>query len=166
MSELIVVREHITWKVAWRLEKYLGEIRAASQPYDVVVGEGNLLLNAGGTEVAKLIVGDGTAVAFSAANARIGVGDSATAAAVGQTDLQAGANKAYAAMNASYPQVSAQTMSFQADFGTAVANFAWQEWVIDNKLAAGTKALNRKVTSLGTKTSANTWRFGVTITVG
>ena len=159
------MHDQAKWRVHWRVEKYDGDITPESEPYEVIEREGNLLLNGGITELWNLIAGTGTPTAFDATNARIGVGDSTTAAAAGQTGLQAGTNKAYKPMNASYPSVSGQTVSFQADFGTADANFAWQEWVIDNQAASGTATLNRKVSSLGTKTSSNTWRFGVSITL-
>lgn len=159
------MHDRAQWRVSWRVEKYEGDITPTSTPYEVIDGEGNLLLNGGITELWNLVAGTGSPTKFDATNSRIGVGDSTTAAAASQTDLQAGSNKTYKPMNASYPSVSAQTVSFQADFGTADANYAWQEWVIDNKAVAGTACLNRKVASLGTKTSSNTWRFGVSITL-
>lgn len=101
---------------------------------------------------------------FSNANAYIGVGDSATAYAAGQTDLVAGANKLRKAMDATYPSGAANVQTFRSTFGTSEANFAWNEWGVFNAAAAGTM-LNRKVESLGTKTSAQTWQFTVTLTV-
>lgn len=102
--------------------------------------------------------------AFNNANARIGVGDSSTAFAAGQTDLQAPANKLRKAMDATYPQRAANVLTFQATFGTAEANFAWNEWGVFNAAAAG-QMLNRKVESLGTKTSAQTWQLTVDLTL-
>ena len=55
-------------------------------------------------------------------------------------------------------------MTWRATFGTSDANWAWQEWGVFNAAAAGTM-LNRKVTSLGTKTSAATWQLTVSVTV-
>ena len=101
---------------------------------------------------------------FSNANSYIGVGDSTTAYAAGQTDLQASTNKLRKAMDATYPQLSTNVITFRSTFGTSDANFAWQEWGVFNGSSGGTM-LNRKVESLGTKTSAQTWQFTVTLTV-
>jgi hypothetical protein len=100
---------------------------------------------------------------FNNANSYIGVGDSTTAYAAGQTDLQAATNKLRKAMDATYPQTSINVVTFRSTFATTDANWAWQEWGVFNASSAGTM-LNRKVESLGTKTSAQTWQFTVTLT--
>lgn len=101
--------------------------------------------------------------AFNNANAHIGVGDSTTAFAVGQTDLQAATNKLRKAMDATYPSGATNVLTFRSTFATGDANFAWQEWGVFNASSAGTM-LNRKVESLGTKTNTQTWQFTVTLT--
>ena len=113
--------------------------------------------------IAQALVGEAF-TAFNNANARIGVGDSSTAFAAGQTDLQAPANKLRKAMDATYPQRAANVLTFRATFGTAEANFAWNEWGVFNAAAAG-QMLNRKVEALGTKTSAQTWQLTVNLTL-
>ena len=113
--------------------------------------------------IAQALAGEAF-TAFNNANARIGVGDSSTAFAAGQTDLQAPANKLRKAMDATYPQRAANVLTFRATFGTAEANFAWNEWGVFNAAAAG-QMLNRKVESLGTKTSAQTWQLTVDLTL-
>ena len=100
---------------------------------------------------------------FSNANAHLGVGDSTTAFAVGQTDLQASSNKLRKAMDATFPSGGSNVITFRSTFGTSDANFAWQEWGVFNASSSGTM-LSRKVESLGTKTSAQTWQFTVTLT--
>jgi len=106
----------------------------------------------------------GTGKAFSNANAYIGVGDSTTAFAAGQTDLQAATNKLRKAMEATYPQVSTNQITFRSLFATGDANWAWEEWGVFNAASSGTM-MNRKVESLGTKTAAQSWQFTVTITL-
>ena len=113
--------------------------------------------------IAQALVGEAF-TAFNNANARIGVGDSTTAFAAGQTDLQAPANKLRKAMDATYPQRTTNVLTFRATFGTAEANFAWNEWGVFNAAAAG-QMLNRKVEALGTKTSAQTWQLTVDLTL-
>lgn len=103
------------------------------------------------------------ATPFNNANSFIGVGDSTTAYAAGQTDLQAATNKLRKAMDATFPTVATNVVTFRATFATTDANFAWQEWGVFNASSAGTM-MNRKVESLGTKTSAQTWQFTVTLT--
>lgn len=101
---------------------------------------------------------------FNNANAYLGVGDSTTVFAAGQTDLQAATNKLRKAMDATYPQRSANVLTFKSTFATGDANFAWEEWGVFNASTAGTM-MNRKVESLGIKTSAQSWAFTVTNTL-
>jgi hypothetical protein len=70
---------------------------------------------------------------------------------------------------------SSGVMTVVATFGTSVGNFHWQEWGIDGGTANGTTVtadgnttpglVNHKITDLGTKTSAASWVFTVTITI-
>lgn len=111
---------------------------------------------------ASLHVGAG-GTAFNNANAYIGVGDSTTAFSAAQTDLQAASNKLRKAMDATFPTLAANVQTFRSTFSTSEANFAWQEWGVFNASSGGTM-MNRKVESLGTKTSAQSWQITVTIT--
>lgn len=135
--------------------------RLGLAPDEVVEVPGNLALNEGITEMWKLVAGI-TATAYSNANARIGVGTSTTAEAATQTGVITAA--VYKAMNASYPSVSAQTITFQSDFGTADANQAWAEWEVDNGATAA-KSANRKVQAFGTKPSTQTWTISANLTL-
>lgn len=157
--------ETIHYKTEWIIHKYLDD-RAyqEAQPFEVSRFDGNLLLNEGITELLNLISGNGTPTAWNNANANLGVGDSNTAEAATQTGLQAATNKLYKAMQATYPQVSAQTVSFQSVFGSADANFAWAEFTVSNTTSDTGKNLNRKVSAQGTKTSGQTWTLTLQIT--
>lgn len=159
------------------IEKFEGEHFDGAIPYETVEIE-NLLMYGGVSCLWQTLLGNGTATAgqaltyFSNTQAAIGVGDSSTAAAAGQTDLQAASNKLRKGMNATYPLhtdgvvVGAATIQFQATFATAEANFAWQEIVIANSATAGTgRILNRAVSSLGTKTSASSWQITISVTI-
>jgi hypothetical protein len=131
--------------------------------------DGNLLLNEGIGRMLDLLIGAG-GVTYAAANAFIGVGTSTTAEAATQTDLSAGAF--YKAMNATFPSRVNQTVSWQSDFTSAEANQAWQEWSISagattasgSGFTVGTTNLNRKVQSLGTKTTG-TWTLTGQVTI-
>lgn len=124
---------------------------------------GNMLLNEGIQEIWDLVIAAGGTTAYNNANADIGVGDSSTAEAATQTDLQAATNKLFKAMNATYPQRSSQTVSWQSDFLTGEANYAWAEWSVRNGNTRN-RNLNRKVQSLGTKASG-TWTLTAQVTL-
>ncbi len=123
------------------------------------------LTNAGRDFIADAIIDNGTPTLYTNANANMSVGDSTTAFAASQTDLQAATNKLRKAMEATYPKKNgANVMQFRSLYGTGDANFAWQEWGVFNAAAAGIM-LSRKVESLGTKTSAQSWQITVDLTV-
>lgn len=121
------------------------------------------LTNAGRDHFAGATVG-AAVTAFNNANSYIGVGDSTTAFAATQTDLQAATNKLRKAQDATYPTQATNVLTFRSTFGTSDANFAWQEWGVFNAATGGTM-LNRKVESLGTKPNTQTWQFTVTLTL-
>lgn len=169
------------WKINWKLEKWLDAATPADTvgvaPDEVVEHDGNLLMYGGVSCLWEVLIGNGTGTAgqtltyFNNANAAIGVGDSSTAAAATQTDLQAASNKLRIAMNSSYPTHTdgvtspAATITFQSSFGSGQANYAWNEVAIFNSSSAGIgRMLNRLVQSFGTK-SGGTWSMTVTVTI-
>lgn len=146
-------------------------------PYERQTVDGNMLMNGGADVLWLLAMGPGTTAVNQAktyfnAHASIGVGNSTAAAVKTQTDLQ-GASKYRKGMEATYPQHTTGTgstanrnITFRALFSTAMANFAWAEWGVFNStsLAQG-RMMNRKVEALGTKTTAATWTFTVTLSI-
>ena len=164
-------QEQASWRCQYKLskyheniEKYRGreeEFRQFFRPYEVIGGEGNCLLNTGIDEMWDLVTG-GSANHYDNTNAQIGVGDSDTAAAATQTDLQAATNKTYKGMESGYPTSTTQKATFKSSFGSSDANYAWKEWVVKHSSSA--KCLNRKVEDLGTK-SSGTWTLEVSITL-
>jgi hypothetical protein len=150
-------------------------------PYDSVESDGNLLTRQGLKRIMDRLVGTASNQALDSTHTRIGVGDDATAAAATQTDLQAGAGSTHRqfelvdAVGTVGTGASSGVVTFVATFESADANFAWAEWGIDGGTADGTTVttegnttpglINRKVSSLGTKTSAAVWVFTVTITI-
>jgi hypothetical protein len=149
-------------------------VGAAEEELEV---HGNLLLNEGiqrlqdmsmiATVTSNQVAGN----PWSNANAFLGVGDSNTAEAATQTELQAATNRFYKAMNATYPSRASQTVSFQSDYTTTEANWAWAEWSIaagattasGAGFTQGTTNLQRKVAALGTK-SSGTWTLTAQVT--
>jgi fatty acid/phospholipid biosynthesis enzyme len=122
------------------------------------------LTNAGRDAIASRLINDATTVEFDNANAKIGVGDSTTAFAVAQTDLQAAANKFRKAMDATFPTIAGNAITFRSTYIGTEANWAWNEWAVFNAAAAGTM-LQRMVEYNGTKLAGQTWVLQVTITV-
>lgn len=125
----------------------------------------NGVVDVGETIALKLLVG-ASATAFNNANAYIGTGDSSTAFAETQDDLQAVTNVLFKGMNAGYPTTPASgSVQFQSDFTNAEGNYAWAEFGTangSNPPGTGT-LLNRKVQNFGTK-SSGTWTITETFT--
>jgi hypothetical protein len=123
------------------------------------------LTTAGAQFIAKAITGLNSPVLFSmpvsGVGYHLGVGDSATAFAIGQTDLQAASNKLRVAVTS--VNESGGVITAIASFGTSQANFAWEEWGSFNNVS-GSTMYQRKVDSLGTKTSAQVWTLTATLT--
>jgi hypothetical protein len=123
----------------------------------------NAYVNTGGALLLDLLIGAGGTV-FSNANAHIGVGDSNTAVAAGQTDLQAATNKLRKAMDSTFPSRAGQVMTWRSTFASGDANFVWAEIALFNNSAAGTM-LSRIVQAMGTKVVGTSWVATYTITV-
>ncbi|MDA8324978.1 MAG: hypothetical protein M0033_02040 [Nitrospiraceae bacterium] len=160
------IKSRLKFKGRIRVEKFAeGAHPETGRPYEVIEAE-NLGLTSGINEILKLATGQG-GTTFTNSNAQIGIGDSTTAPAAGQTDLQAATNKTYKPMNAGYPTApSGGQVQFQATFGSTDANYAWNEFVIKN-VTSGI-CLNRSTNGgagFGTKVSGTTWTATTTITI-
>lgn len=171
-----MVLEKFNYATRWVIRRYANdEAFLNDQPSEVVgadgrvlaaedVIEGNLLLNEGIQLLEDLLIGAG-GTAYNNASAYLGVGDSTTAESAAHTGLQAATNKTYKAMQATYPQRSAQTITWRAVFASADANYAWQEFTIVNASTDTGTNLNRKVSAQGTKASGQTWTLDMTLTI-
>lgn len=143
------------------------------EPYETVTRAGNLLTTAGLQRLTNLLIGAG-GTALTNTTARLGVGNSATAAAVGQTDLQAAAgaaNRYFMPMDATFPTAVNGVVTLKSTFATGDGNFVWAEWGSDIGTATVTASavvnatlLNRAVQALGTKASGS-WVLTATITI-
>jgi len=170
------VKEHANWQMRARLLKYHEDITPFAKegreaefhklfkPYEVIEQEHNCLLNSGINEMWDLVTGvvSGADHIYDNSGATIGVGDDDTAAEATDTDLGGDPNKTYKAMEGGYPTSTSQKATFKSSFGSSDANYAWEEWVV--KQATSAICLNRKVESLGTK-STGTWTLEVDITL-
>jgi len=122
------------------------------------------LTNAGRDFIAQAIINDSTPTFFTNAAAYIGVGDSDTAFAASQTNLQAATNKVRVGMESTFPDRTDNAIDFKSSFGSSVANWVWNEWGVFNDETTGVM-LNRKVEALGTKVEGSTWVLTVTLTI-
>lgn len=165
--------DQIEWRVKSVVEKFRVDPLTGDktpEPYEVLESEGNLLMYGGASALWDLLIAAGNVTEFDNTNAHIGVGDSSTAAAATQTDLQAASNKHYEPMDATYPTHTDGTTSgsasvvFKSTFESGDAEYAWNEWGIFNASSAG-RMLNRKVQSFGTKPASTAWSLTVTITL-
>lgn len=173
---LMTPHDAVRWRCHTLLRKFRGDSTDLADLYDEVSIDGNLLMYGGASVQWETLLGNGTGTAgqtltyFNNGNSYIGVGDSSTAEAATQTDLQAASNKLRKAMDATYPTHTDGTSSgsasavWRSTFATTDANWVWNEWGIFNGSSGG-RMLNRKVQSLGTKTSAASWQLTVTLTL-
>ena len=83
----------------------------------------NLIVDVGKDSIMKRI-GNMTGGGYAE---NIGVGDSTTAAAAGQTDLQASSNKTYKTIASSDYVYTRPTLFISVDFGYSEANYTWNE---------------------------------------
>lgn len=143
-------------------------------PYESSEVIGNLVTAAGLNRLTSLLIAGGGQALTNTAT-RLGVGDGAGTAAVGDTDLSAAAGSThrwFQVMDATYPQQSNGVLTVRATFGTADGNFAWNEFGIDvgtptvssgNTVAA--LLFNHKTSiAQGTKASGQTWTATGTVT--
>ena len=166
--------KHSAWKVDWLLEKWsdtkdtLKEVvNLGSEKFttEELLFGGNIVLDNGANEMLKLIAGDTSATPYNYTNAKIFVGTDSTAESASQTGVIAsGVNRAYASMDVGYPVVSNRTLVFRASFNNDTANFEWNEAAITNGTGVGNVAINRKVSSMGTK-NGGTWTLQISISL-
>jgi hypothetical protein len=175
--------DRISWKALWRINKFKdptdtiakklqaglstaqAKIEFAKEFLGDEIIENNLALNEGIGDLLDLIGGLGSPTKWDNANARLGVGDSNSTVVATQTGLQAATNKAFKAVDATWPQRTNQTLEWRATFASADANFAWEEYTIVNAADDTGKNLNRKCASKGTKVVGESWVLDLQITL-
>jgi len=113
------------------------------------------LTTAGAVFLAQAAINDSPTFFSSGVNLHQGTGDSSTAFAIGQTDLQAATNKARKVATVTR---ASGVLTIVSTFGTSDNNWEWLEVGIFNAASGGTM-LSRKVQSpsLGTKANTQVW---------
>lgn len=133
--------------------------------------DGNLITTAGLTRLTSLLNGAG-GTALTTTTARIGVGNGAGTAAVGDTDLSASAGSTNRWFQTCTVSTAAGVVTITGTFASADGNFAWNEFGIDIGTATVTSGntvnatlFNHKTSiAQGTKASGQSWAVTVTIT--
>jgi hypothetical protein len=124
------------------------------------------LTTAGAQLIAKALTNLNAPTLFTIAgnSAYLGVGDSATAFAIGQVDAQAATNKSR--VLATSVAESSGVLTIVGTWGTSVGNYEWVEVTFHNAPSGGAM-LFRSVQSptLGVKTSSQVWSLTITCTV-
>jgi hypothetical protein len=143
------------------------------QPYGTAETD-NLLTTAGLTRLVSLLNGAGGQAMTNTAT-RIGTGNGAGSAAVGDTDLGAAAgsaNRWFQIMDATFPSAAAAVLTSKSTFASADGNYAWNEWGMDigtptvtsSAVVAATFFNHKTSAALGTKTAGASWALTATTT--
>lgn len=116
----------------------------------------------GAIAAASLFCGDGVVAAFNVTNSRIGVGDSSTAFAASQTDLQAVTNKLRKIVDFA-PVRTANSIDYTTTYGLAEANFAWNEIALFDSASGDYMPTRRTLSGFGSKTASEQWTVTLTV---
>lgn len=156
--------EPVKWRCEYRVEKRESGVYIAGEtPYEVIDGVGNLLMTAGATALWNGLVTAGLATPFNSTNAQLAVGNSTTAVAAGDTDLNAAAGATLAisgATNAAPIVITNAASSFVVGQVVVVAG------VVGNTNANGTweiSAVTSTTTTLLNSTGNAAYTSGGTI---
>jgi hypothetical protein len=134
------------------------------------------ILITGRNHIASLLVTTGssgiaqdTRPAYNSSGAYMVVGVSTCAEDTASTWLFGASSGAMHAMDATFPTIATNVLTFKATYTTSQACYAWNEWMLTNGTASGQSQdpLNRKLESpsLGTKTCSQSWAFTATLTI-
>lgn len=164
----------VGWQPKWKIEKYASDADVtANKPFDVSEFEGNGILDNGGLMMWNAITGKAALVskfdtAGAGGSAALGVGNGTTAFSAAQTGLVGASTKFVACDSVS---LSTRVATFVSTFGSADANFAWEEFAVANTTNNATTTsgvtgrINRMLSAQGTKASGQTWVLTLTITL-
>jgi hypothetical protein len=143
----------------WKLDVYEGDSK--EKLLQTIEGD-NLIVTAGKDLLLdRLFALNGPPAAIGS----VGVGDNATAAAVGDTGLKGTTNVLIQTADAGTSR-SAEVVTIKSTFGTGVANFNWQELGLFNGNVNNTSTMLNRIAPIGpfNKTSAVSIIVTVTIT--
>jgi len=171
---------YVAGKLGWQPEAADFDFYGVAPYLTTTEYDANLLTTAGWGALLGGIAGTTITTKFSNTAGRIGVGTSSTAATAADTKL--GGDTGGASTTSYYQLVSAAptinltvpaTLVFTASFGSSVANFAWNEFGIDNFTASsvttqatGSVFINHGISAQGTKASGQTWNMTATLNFG
>lgn len=155
-----------TWSPTFLLKKYANdEAFQAGQPFAVSRFQHNTLLLEGRYEMQRLITGGSAPVAYDHDHAYIGVGAGSLPEALEtQEGLQSsGGSLCWQPMDTDYPSVAGTIATYRSTFGSADANYDWQEFTLVNAANDDGRNMFRKVSNQGTKVNGQTWTLTITV---
>lgn len=181
-EQIAYVLRHLPHRPGWEPEARHFR-RLGVRPYMATHDENcNLLTQAGWGALLGGIAGTSIVTKFSATAGRIGVGTVTTAAVYSDTklggDTGSASTTSYYQLVSSAPAIATgstpPTLTFTASFGTTVANFAWQEFGIDNGATSGVTTqglanvilLNHGNSAQGIKPNSQVWTGTAVISFG
>ena len=122
----------------------------------------NSMLNEGSEEIIELLTEINATDYYTNALARMGVGNGVAAVVATQTALQGGSTS-FVAMETTFPSRTNQRVDFKGSYADGVAEFAWEEFSVDNGVTPNAN-LQRLLASKGTKGTGEVWTAEVQIT--
>jgi len=126
------------------------------------------LTNAGRDVICDLIIG-AAVNKYDTTNGHLSVGDSTTAFANTQTELQAVTNRTRKQLTSSTR--STNVISFVTTYASGDANYSWQEFGTFNAVGSGGPPvtggtmLHRVVSNQGTKVAGQSWQLTMALTI-
>lgn len=131
-------------------------------PYAVDLIPGNVALKQGIFNIIGLIA-NSSGTKWSSALAKLGIGNSVTAASASQTALLG--SHIYVGMDAGYPTRTSTTVKWRGTASGTVGNISWQEYTVSTTATNTGINLNRKVLSKGTKAAGESWSLELQVTI-
>jgi hypothetical protein len=106
-------------------------------------------------------------IALDNTNGKVGIGDSATAAAKGQTDLQAAINKTYLGQDPGYPVRAASVITYEVTAPAGIASYVWNEFLMcDGSPGTAWIRFVQAINGGVAKGAGEIWTLQVEITMG
>ena len=151
-------------KGRWRIEVYHGDIQCEETLVEVIEGENVVLTTGKNLMMDRLFAASG----FGGPINSMGIGNSATAAAATDTQLQGSAPAPYFQALDTLPTRAGLVVTSTATFGTGVANQNWQELCLANATSNAVGTVFNRISPIGpiNKTTALSIVLSCLITQG
>ena len=125
----------------WKIEVYHGDIQCEETLIDTIEGDNLITTSGKNLLLDRLFATAGAGVAINS----MGIGNSATAAAVTDTQLGGSAPVPYLQALDSTPTRAGLVVTCVSTFGTAVGNQTWNEMALFNGTTNGSSAMFNRI---------------------